>query len=493
MAGVEKQIETDVLVIGGGNAGLCAALSARELGASVCVIDRGPRETSGGNTRFSGGGFKIPYENLGDIRPIIPDLSAEEAEKHFSSSYPKDQYLDDMGRVTNYRADPDLIEVIVNESYETVSWLTSLGVRFIPWPGWQGMPLQVSGGGAGLVERLTEAAERSGVEISYDGYAHELIREDGRIVGAIVDHGDREYEYRARSVVLASGGFQASAEWRARYLGPEWDLVPVRGTWANTGEGIRMALDIGAQSFGHWSKAHAAGWDLNAPPFGDPAVGDAFKKHCFDLGIIVNARGERFFDEGSDFRAFSYTKYAPAILQQPGAFAWQVFDAKVTPLLSEEYHIRRVTRARGNTIEELAKNMDGVDAAGFLRTVERYNAAVDESNPFNLKILDGRATAGLSPPKSNWAQTISDPPFEAYAITTGITFTYGGIKIDPGASVVAANGASIPGLFAAGEMVGGIFYYNYAAGASLTSGSVFGRIAGRNAVLHSVEMASRSG
>jgi tricarballylate dehydrogenase len=387
-----------------------------------------------------------------------------------------------MGRVTNYRADPDLVEVIVNESYETITWLKDLGIRFIPWPGWHGMPLQVSGGGAGLVEGLTEAAQRAGIEVSYDCCARELLREHGRIVGASVDQNDEQVEFRAQSVILATGGFQASAEWRARYLGPEWDLVPVRGTWTNTGDGLRMALDAGAQSFGHWSKAHAAGWDLNAPPFGDPRMGDLFKKHCFDLGIIVNARGQRFFDEGSDFRAFSYTKYAPEILRQPGAFAWQIFDAKVTPLLSDEYRIRRATRVRGDSIEELAKNLDGVDAQGFLRTVEEFNAAVDDSKPFDQRILDGRGTEGLTPPKSNWAQTISEPPYEAYAITCGITFTYGGIKIDPSGFVLATDGKRIPGLFAAGEMIGGIFYYNYAAGAALTSGSVFGKIAGRSAV-----------
>ena len=488
MTQINQTIETDVLVIGGGNAGLCAGVSAKEHGVKVQIIDRGPRETSGGNTRFAGGGFKVPYENPKELIPIIPDLSEAEAEKNYSQPFPKDMYMDEMGRVTNYRADPDLIEVIVNESFGTVAWLTSHGVRFIPWPGsgWHGMPLQVSGGGAGLVEYLTEAAVRSGVEISYNGNALELIRVNGRIAGAIVDYGDHVIEYHAKSVVLASGGFQANAEWRARYLGTGWDLVPVRGTWANTGGGIRMALEVGAQPFGQWTKAHAAGSDLNTPPFGDPDVADLFKKHCFDLGVVINANGERFFDEGANFRALSYSKYAPALLEQPGSFAWQIFDSQVTPLLSDEYHIRRVTRARGNTLEELAKNMDGVDPKGFLKTIKEYNDSVNVSVPFDHKILDGRGTVGISPPKSNWAHTISEPPFEAYAITTCITFTFGGVKINPHANVIAANGSNLSGLFAAGEMVGGIFYYNYAAGASLTSGSVFGRIAGRNAAIESL-------
>ena len=285
----------------------------------------------------------------------------------------------------------------------------------------------------------------------------------------------------AGAVVLASGGFQSNVEWRTRYLGPGWDLAKVRGTRFNTGDGIRMALEANAMPWGHWSGCHAVGWELNAPAFGDLSIGDSFQKHSYPLSIMVNAAGERFVDEGADFRNYTYAKYGGEILRQPGQFAWQVFDAKVAPLLRDEYRIREVTKVKADTLEELAAKLDGVDAEGFLRTVNAYNDAVQVDVPFNPNVKDGRGTQGLDLPKSNWANRIDEPPFEAYAVTCGITFTFGGVRIGTDAQVVDTEGEPIPGLFACGELVGGIFYFNYPGGSGLTNGSVFGRIAGRGA------------
>jgi tricarballylate dehydrogenase len=282
-------------------------------------------------------------------------------------------------------------------------------------------------------------------------------------------------------VVLATGGFESNAEWRARYLGPSWDLAKVRGTRFNAGDGIRMALDAGASPAGHWSGCHAVAWDLNAPEFGDLAVGDGFQKHSYPFGIVVNARGERFLDEGADFRNYTYAKYGREILEQPGRLAWQVFDAKVAGLLRHEYRIRQVTKVAAATLHELAIGMEGVDAAGFLRTVEGFNAAVQVEVPFNPNELDGRGTRRITPPKSNWANRLDEPPFEAYAVTCGITFTFGGVRIDSGARVLDVAGQPIPGLFACGEMAGGLFFFNYPGGSGLTAGAVFGRVAGANA------------
>jgi tricarballylate dehydrogenase len=296
-----------------------------------------------------------------------------------------------------------------------------------------------------------------------------------------VKHQGRFAEIPASAVVLASGGFQANSEWRTRYLGPGWDLAKVRGSRFNMGDGIRMALEIGAMPWGHWSGAHAVGWELNAPAFGDLKVGDAFQKHSYPFGIMVNARGERFVDEGADFRNYTYAKYGQVILHQPGHFAWQVFDQKVTHLLRDEYRIKEVTKVTGRTLEELAAKLDGVDAEQFLRTVEEYNAAVRQDVPFDPNVKDGRSTPGLDVPKSNWANTIDEGPFEAYAVTCGITFTFGGLKITPDAEVLDVDQKVIPGLYACGELVGGIFYHNYPGGSGLTNGSVFGRIAGTGA------------
>jgi tricarballylate dehydrogenase len=281
--------------------------------------------------------------------------------------------------------------------------------------------------------------------------------------------------------VLASGGFESNSDWRTRYLGPGWDLVKVRGTRHNMGEGIKMALDIGAMPYGNWSGCHAVGWDLNAPEFGDLAVGDNFQKHSYPLGIMVNSTGKRFVDEGADFRNYTYAKYGKVILTQPGQFAWQIFDKKVVHLLRDEYRIKQMTKVSDDTIEGLSKKLEGVNAAEFVKTVKEYNAAVMDDVRFNPAVLDGRGTKGLAVPKTNWANKLDTPPYEAYAITCGVTFTFGGLRINNDGQVVDTDLQPIPGLYAAGELVGGLFYFNYAGGTGLMNGSVFGKIAGASA------------
>ncbi|HEY9219879.1 MAG TPA: FAD-dependent tricarballylate dehydrogenase TcuA, partial [Phenylobacterium sp.] len=288
-------------------------------------------------------------------------------------------------------------------------------------------------------------------------------------------------ELAADAVVLAAGGFQANTEWRTRYLGPGWDLAKVRGSRFNTGDGLRMALEIGAMPYGHWSGCHAVGWERNAPEFGDLAVGDGFQKHSYPFGVMLNARGERFVDEGADFRNYTYAKYGREILAQPRQFAWQVFDAKTRHLLRDEYRIRQVTKVSADTLEELVGKLEDVDPVRALETLRAFNAAVMADLPFDPNVKDGKATRGLSPPKSNWAQPIDTAPFEAYAVTCGVTFTFGGLRIDGEGRVLDVDLAPIRGLHAAGEMVGGLFWHNYPGGTGLMAGAVFGRIAGTSA------------
>jgi tricarballylate dehydrogenase len=287
----------------------------------------------------------------------------------------------------------------------------------------------------------------------------------------------------AACVVLAAGGFQANTEWRTRYLGPGWDLAKVRGSRFNTGDGLRMALEIGAMPAGQWSGSHAVQWERNAPEFGDLAVGDGFQKHSYPFGILINANGERFLDEGADFRNYTYAKYGREVLKQPRQFAWQVFDAKVRHLLRDEYRIRQVTKVSADTLEELTAKLDDVDAARALETIRGFNAAVRTDIAFDPNVKDGRRTEGLAVSKSNWANPLDTPPYEAYAVTCGITFTFGGLHIAPDAAVLDVDLAPIPGLYAAGEMVGGLFYENYPGGTGLMAGAVFGRIAGASAGL----------
>ena len=484
-----------VVVVGGGNAALCAAISAREHGADVTLVERAPHALRGGNSRFTAGGMRVVYEGVGDLRALMPELTPEELERTDFGRYAAEDFYDDLARVTRYRCDATLAEKLVEESYSTLGWMRGHGVRFLPMYKrqsfevdgrvrfWGGLTVEAWGGGPGLVDALTARAEALGVRIRYGARANGLATLRGKVSAVAVEARTGEEErIEADAVVLACGGFESNAEWRARYLGPGWELAKVRGTRFNTGDGIRIATAIGAATRGHWSGCHAVGWDLNAPEFGDLDVGDAFQKHSYPLGIMVNASAERFVDEGADFRNYTYARYGHEILKQPAQLAWQVFDAKVAKLLRDEYRIRRVTRVVADDLATLAKRME-LDPAAFCATVERYNASIDRSRPFDPAVKDGRATRGLAPPKSNWANALDTPPFEAYGVTCGITFTFGGLAVDAQARVIDEGGEPIAGLFAAGELVGGLFYFNYPGGTGLTSGAVFGRTAGRNAAL----------
>jgi tricarballylate dehydrogenase len=483
----------DVIVVGAGNAAFCAALAAQEQGASVVMLEAAPEAESGGNSRFTAGSIRVVYNGVDDIKTLVPDLTSAEVDSTDFGTYTAAQFFDDMARVTQHRADPDLVELLVTRSFSTLNWMRAKGVRFIPIYGrqafkidgkfrfWGGLTVESVGGGSGLVAMLTDAAQKRGVGIRYRTRAIGLLYDGGGVEGVRVREEGALRELRARSVVLASGGFEANPEWRTRYLGPGWDLAKVRGSRFNTGDGIRMALDIGASPRGNWSGCHAVQWEMNAPEFGDLAVGDQFQKHSYPFGILINATGRRFVDEGADFRNYTYAKYGRVVLEQPGQFAWQIFDRKVKHLLRDEYKIRQITKVAANTIEEFAQKLEGVNAAEFIKTVKQWNAAVRTDLPFNPSVKDGRCTQGLAVDKSNWANTIDTPPFEGYAVTCGVTFTFGGLPINNDAEVLNTDYRPIRGLYAAGELVGGLFYFNYPGGAGLMSGAVFGKIAGKAA------------
>jgi tricarballylate dehydrogenase len=483
----------DVIVVGAGNAAFCAALAAQEQGAKVLMLEAAPEDESGGNSRFTAGSIRVVYNGVDDIKTLVPDLTQAEIDTTDFGTYTADQFFDDMARVTQHRADPDLIELLVTRSFDTLNWMRQKGVRFIPIYGrqafkiegrfkfWGGLTVEAVGGGPGLINMLTESARKRGIEIRYATRAVDLLFDGDRVEGVRARHDGQVIEFPARSVVLASGGFEANPEWRTRYLGPGWDLAKVRGTRFNTGDGIRMALDIGASPCGNWSGCHAVSWEMNAPEFGDLAVGDQFQKHSYPFAIMINATGRRFVDEGADFRNYTYAKYGRVVLEQPGQFAWQIFDQKVKHLQRDEYRIRQITKVTADTIEEFAGKLDGVNAEAFVQTIAEYNKAVRQDIPFNPNVKDGRRTEGLAVNKSNWANTIDTPPFEGYAVTCGITFTFGGLRINTDCEVLNTDYQPIRGLYAAGELVGGLFYFNYPGGTGLCAGSVFGRIAGSSA------------
>ena len=482
----------DVIVVGGGNAALCAALTAREEGAKVVLLECAPEEERGGNSSFTEGLMRCVYNGADDIRALSPDLTPEELASDFGR-YTEEKFFDDMARVTQNRTDPDLCEILVKQSNATMHWMLGKGVRFLPQFGrqafkvdgkftfWGGATLAAVGGGRGLVDQLYRAAEKAGVHIRYQAWVRDLIHSDQGVTGVVVKMDQDTRKIFGKSVVLACGGFEANAAWRARHLGPGWDLAKVRGSKFNCGDGLDMAMRIGAQPTGHWSGCHAVGWERYADEFGSFETMDDYERDNYPFSIMVNSKGKRFLDEGADIRNYTYAKYGRIILQQPDQFAWQIFDSSVTHLLRPEYRARRVTKVTANSIEELADKLGDVNRDALIETIKAYNASITRDVPFSPNVKDGRRTQGLAIPKSNWAVALENPPFEAYAVTCGITFTFGGLKVTTEAQVLDTQHRVISGLFTAGEMLGGLFYFNYPGATGLMSGAVFGRIAGRSA------------
>jgi len=487
----------DVIVVGAGNAAFAAALAARQEGARVLVLEKASQKLRGGNTRFSGGLFRCTYNSVDDLTAVVHDN--DDAATVTLDPYAPADFQRDMDRVTGGRCAPDLTALLIAQSYDTVRWMADLGM---PWefnravgavtiPGSSrvklpfGGALRVKGEGVILSSTWFRLAEDAGVDLAYESYAQRLVTaRDGRITGVEVRdaHGLRTLQCRA--LVLASGGFQANPEMRTSYLGPPWSLVKVRGTRFNTGEMTRAALDMGAQSYGEWSGCHATPIDADAPTYGELRLTDKTNRLSYPFSVMVNLDGERFTDEGSDFNLYTYAKMGREILQQRSAIVFQVFDQQTVPLLETRYHTGSPVIA--DAFSELADRIAeryrtlGFRRDTFLATLKAYNDSVQEG-VFNPDILDGKHTVGLKPEKTNWATRLDKPPFVVYPATLGITFTFGGIRINTNAEVVDYLERPIPGLFATGELTGGFFYLNYPAGAGLMRGAVFGRIAGIHA------------
>lgn len=482
----------DVIVVGAGNAALAAAVSAREQGAGrVVALEKAPRVLRGGNTHYSGGLLRIAFERAEDLRPLVPE--AERDVPGFFAGvepYPPKLFMADLRRVTDGRADPELAELLVGRSHDTACWMSRQGIEMEPavslsavkvgdtirWS--PGAVIRARHEGVGLSAMWFRAAERRGVQIRYDAAVVRLLEDRrGRVTGVVVREPEGVTELTARAVVLGCGGFEANPEWRARYLGRPWDHARVRGTRYNTGDGLRMALELGALPHGQWTGCHSTPIDAGAPPHGDRTLTDKTNRLSYPYGVLVNARGRRFVDEGEDFQFYTYARLGGTILNEPGGVAWQIFDAKVAHLLEARYATG--TPAVADSLDTLLELLPVERAAGR-ETLAAYNAAV-AGGRFDPTVRDGLATRGLAPAKSNWAQRLDTPPFVAYAVTGGITFTFGGVRVNDRAQVVSTSWAPIAGLYACGEMVGGLFHGNYPGGTGLMSGAVFGRLAGAHA------------
>lgn len=494
----EENIHTkkfDVVVAGAGNAALCAAISAKEAGLSVLVLEKAPKNKRGGNSYFTDGAIRFAFNGLEDIRKIIPSMDDEHAEKIQIPSYSADEYYQDLMRVNNNKSDPVLANQLVSKSFETISWMASHGISFeLNYENqsfvkngkhhfWGGLPVKTHNIGMGLIESLNQRAEQLGIEVWYDSKAVKVNQKNERINSINVDSKNVTITVETSSVILASGGFEANKEMRAQYMGPEWEAAIVRGTEYNTGDGLQIALENGAATHGDWAGCHSIGTDYNAPKVGDfSKPGDIFKKHSYPLGLLINKNGERFVDEGADFRNYTYAKYGREILKQPGSMAFQIYDKQVRSMLREEYNLKEATYYQADTLEELANNIDTKNTT-FLETIYNYNLAVQDGL-FHPNEKDGKSTKGINPPKSNWALKLEEPPFYAFPVTCGITFSFGGLLASADGEVLTKENKPIQGLYAAGELIGGLFYDNYPGGSGLMSGAVFGKIAGSTAAVY---------
>ena len=491
---MERPFDCDVLVLGAGNAAICAALAAHEQAGepTVVVVEKAPFEERGGNTRYTTGAIRFGHGwdgGIDDVKALMPQLNEEELASVRFGGYGKDDFYNDLMRVTEGKADAMLSELLVNEAFATLVWMSEKGVEFqVPVqqamargrPATVGTYAMTKGAGLGLSDGLFACLEAREIPVVYETRATELLIDDSaRVYGARLKDGEGFYEARAKAVVLGCGGFEANPELRVRYLGPKWNLAKVRGTRHNMGEGLMMALDIGAQPFGHWSGCHATPVDADAPDPGTLVLTDRTRRSSYAWGIMVNDESQRFVDEGEDFMPYTYAKMGAIILEQPHELAFQIFDQKTIAFLEQRYYAT-ATPVEADTMEELGERL-GLDPQRLVRTVEEFNAAVDETVSFDRMQHDSRSTPGITPVKTNWAQKLDSPPFVAYPATCGITFTFGGLKITESSQVLDNDDNVIPGLYACGEIAGGFFYFNYPGGSGLTRGSVTGRIAGTTA------------
>jgi tricarballylate dehydrogenase len=462
----------DVLVIGGGNAALCAALTAREAGASVLLLEAAPRDWRGGNSMHT--------RNLRCMHDAPQDVLVE--------AYSEEEYWQDLLKVTGGLTDEALARLVIRASATCRPWMRRHGVHFQPSLSGALHTARTNaffmGGGKALVNAYYRSAEALGVRVRYEAPVDRLELRDGRFVAAFV-RGER---IAARSCVLAAGGFESNREWLREAWGVnqrgEWpaDNFLIRGTRFNTGTLLKFMLDAGADPVGDATQAHMVAIDARAPLYDG---GICTRIDCVSLGVVVNRDAERFYDEGEDFWPKRYAIWGRLVAQQPGQIAWSIIDAKAVGRFMPPVF----PGVTANTLPELAQRLE-LDAARFIRTLTAYNAACRPGS-FDHAALDDCRTEGLVPAKTHWARPLDTPPYFAYAVRPGVTFTYLGLKTDQSAAV-RFGGRPSPNLFVAGEMMAGnVLGRGYTAGVGMSIGTAFGRIAGSRAAAAVASQADR--
>jgi tricarballylate dehydrogenase len=457
----ESAHDWDVLVVGGGNAALCAALVAREQGASVLVLEAAPAWRRGGNSRHTR-----------DLRYMHAA-----ADRCVTGPYLEDEFWDDLVRVTGGQTNEHLARLLIRQSADLADWMADHGVE------WQ-EPLRGTlhlartnrfflGGGKAMINGYYATAERLGVCVRYESPVEDLVIRDGGFRAAVVERDGARTEIPARAVVVAAGGFEANLDWLKEYWGDAADNYVIRGTPHNQGRMLACLLEAGAQTVGNPKEFHAVAVDARAPKFDGGIV---TRLDSVPFGIAVNQRAERFYDEGEDFWPKRYAIWGGLIARQPGQIAYSIVDAKARG----QFMPSVFPPVEADTLDDIARHFD-LEPAALGRTVRAYNAAV-RAGTFDPGALDDCHTEGLDPPKSHWALPIDTPPYWGYPLRPGITFTYMGVTVDECARVIRHDGRPYANIFAAGEvMAGNILGRGYLAGFGLTIGSVFGRIAGREA------------
>jgi tricarballylate dehydrogenase len=459
---VDLSRKFDVLVIGGGNAALCAAISARRAGASVLVLEGAPKFYRGGNTRHT--------RNMRCAHDAATEI--------LTGPYTEQEFWDDLLRITGGQTDEELARFMIRESKDILNWIVEQGVR---WQPSLGGTLSLGrtnsfflGGGRAMLNALYLTAESLGVDVLYDAEVTDLHIEDGMFISAKLKQPvGGTSDIRASALVAAAGGFEANIEWLKEYWGEAADNFLIRGTPYNRGSILKMLLARGVQEVGDPTQCHAVAIDARAPKFD----GGIITRHdSVVFGIVVNKHAQRFYDEGEDIWPKRYAIWGRLVAAQPDQIAYIVFDASVR----HSFMPTLFPPIEGASIAELAARLT-LDPAALEKTIAEFNAAV-RPGTFDHTILDDCRTEGINPPKTHWARRIETAPYYAYPVRPGITFTYLGTRVNKEARMLMKDGKPSANMFAAGEiMAGNVLGKGYAAGIGMTIGSVFGRVAGREA------------
>ena len=483
----------DVIIVGAGNARFAAAVSASENGAKVLMLEKVSEEYMGGNSALTIH-MRFTYNSFSDLLPLVKDekqtynklytQKLQELQEGLAK-YTESDYLKDIMDVTNGKSDQILSKELVINSLPTIKWMNKLGHLWSPTfdNPTSANVVSFNGKGYGLIKRWKSIAFNKGVNIKYNHQVIDLVKNNkGKITGIVAKTNNENKIYYANSIILACGSFESNARMRAKYLGEKWRNVKLRGIPHNTGEGLEMAISHGAIPYDNWSTCHASPQDINRPEYDLPGKnksGDYWSRYAYPFSIMININGDRFIDEGETWRGLTYAKTGKAILEQENNMAFQLFDSKhVQAGVLKKY--KNPTKYSSGNLIDLANQIKIKNKKNFINNINTFNNAI-QSGDYNPHKLDGKKAKNIFPAKSNWALPLNNPPYLAYPVICGITFCYGGLKTTINGELINKDGDTINGLYAVGEILGGLWYNNYPSGGGMMAGAVFGKKAGKHA------------